>query len=96
MYSMHLELLKRNFLHEKWILNCICFSESMLRDPYLPSLFFRLCIDTRSYVICIAALMSLESKRLYLIPHLSKNGATKLKQLLLHMGMKITLVRCLG
>ncbi|XP_021821517.1 uncharacterized protein LOC110763071 isoform X2 [Prunus avium] len=43
-------------------------------------------------VSCFQTLMSLESKRLYLIPHLSKNGATKLKQLLLHMGMKITLV----
>ncbi|XP_011073027.2 uncharacterized protein LOC105158090 isoform X3 [Sesamum indicum] len=36
--------------------------------------------------------MNLVSRRLYLIPLLSRNGATKLKQLLLLMGMKTTLV----
>ena len=54
-----------------------------------------LCVEF-GYVDFISAMMSLESKRLYLIPHLSKDGATKLKQLLLHTVTRITLVRCLG
>ncbi|XP_016903216.2 ribonuclease J isoform X4 [Cucumis melo] len=41
---------------------------------------------------CFLTMMSLVSRKLYLIPHLSRDGVTKLKLLLLHMAMKITLV----
>lgn len=54
MYSMHLELLKRNFLHEKWILNCICFSESMLKVILICLLFssaYALTLDHMLYVL---------------------------------------------